>query len=131
MSPSKIRPTYNAIVVSNSEEFLETMHWCKIDRPENARPEDRFARTLVVGDSLVGDEIYDGDYIISRLNFDASELAPGRLVLVDTPVGLRVRHYYKLNRKIKLRASNDAYPDLVLDQDQVEIRGIVVRHVPN
>lgn len=95
---------------------------------KGAKPGDEFSSTLIKGSSLTGDEIYDGDRVICRLNFHTSELTPGRLILVDTPEGLQVRHiYFMPGNKVRLLASNESYPPLVFNDDQIRVKGIWVR----
>jgi SOS-response transcriptional repressor LexA len=116
------------IGASKSIEHLPIREWRDIRPIKNARPFDRFCAALVSGNSLTGDGVFDGDYVIVRLTFELEEIKPGRLCAVLTPVGLLIKHIYlTLDNRIRLASANQTYEDLVFDIDDVEIQGVVVR----
>jgi SOS-response transcriptional repressor LexA len=121
-------PLVCLVGASRSLEHLPIQEWRDIRPIKNARPFDRFCAARVSGNSLYDDGIFDGDYIISRLNFELAEITPGKLVVALTPYGLLVKHIYQmLDGRIRLVSANPVYTDLVIDAADVEIQGIVVR----
>jgi repressor LexA len=121
-------PTICLVGASRSLEHLPIQEWREIRPIKNARPFDRYCAARVSGNSLYDDGIYDGDYIIARLNFELAEVTPGKIVVVLTPYGLLVKHIYlMLDSRVRLVSANPVYEDLVLDAADVEIQGIVVR----
>jgi SOS-response transcriptional repressor LexA len=99
--------------------------------PAHSRPRDVFYAALVNGDSLSGDGIYDGFYVLVRQTFDRSELTPGRLIAVLTCYGLLLkRAYFTLDGKVRLVSSNPTYVDLLFRVDEVSVQGIVIAVLP-
>lgn len=118
-------------VVSAGKSNMENLPiegWRYIRPSAKVRKNDRLCSAPIVGDSLVGDDINDGDFAIFRLNFDVSEVTPGRLAAVLTPNGLLIKHVYiTLGDQVRLVSSNPQYPDIVFDGSDVEVQGLVVR----
>lgn len=80
----------------------------------------------VSGNSLSGDGIFDGDRLICKRVFDASEIRNGRLVVAYLPTGRSVvKRIYFEGEKIILRSTNPAYDDMVFGPDEIRIDGIV------
>ncbi len=84
---------------------------------------ERFA-LRVVGDSMVGDGILDGDLIVveKRRRVDNGTLA---VALVDGSEAT-VKRFYQKGSVVTLRPSNPAMEDIVLPAGRVEVRGAVV-----
>jgi SOS-response transcriptional repressor LexA len=123
-----IIPVVCLVGASRSVEHLPILEWREIRPIKNARPFDRYCAARVSGNSLYDDGIYDGDIVIARLNFELTEIYPGKLAVVLTPLGLLVKHIYvSLDSKVRLVSANPVYEDIVLDCDDVEIQGVVVR----
>lgn len=121
-------PVICIIGASQSIENLPIQQWREIRPIEGARPFDRYCAAQVNGDSLKDDGIYDGDFVIIRLNFEAYEIKPGRLVATLTPYGLLLKHIYlTLNNQVRLVSANPNYEDLLLDLEDVQIQGVIVR----
>lgn len=102
-------------------------------RPRAARPWDKFVCYQASGDSLIGDGIFDGDKLICRTNFEASEVTDDKLVVVKLPCGsLLVKHFHLLETGyVKLSSSNPNYRDQYYELDMIEIKAIVsesIRH---
>lgn len=111
-----------------SVEYLPFVRKRKIRAVEGARPFDKFISTRVAGDSLRDDGILDGDYAICRLTFKLSEVTNGRLVIVRTPCGLLVKHFYLTDDGfVRLVSANPKYPDLHFEINDVEVQALVVR----
>jgi SOS-response transcriptional repressor LexA len=124
-------PVFGNAGAARNLECFDGKIWREIAPIKNARPYDRYIATQVDDDSLIGDQIFDGDFVIVRLNFDLEEVTPGKLVSVDTPAGTYIKHIYQTwNDRVRLVSSNSLYPAVAYDLDLVEIRGIIVRVEP-
>ncbi len=79
----------------------------------------------VQGDSMTGDGILNGDKVLLR---PASELRPGEIaaVLVGDAHEATLKHVFfeAKGKTIVLRASNPAYPDLIVPAADVKIAGV-------
>jgi SOS-response transcriptional repressor LexA len=130
MTPYRLQsiPLLGGVGASRSHDRFAVSKWRRISPVKSARPFDRYIATPVEGDSLTGDFIFDGDFVIIRLTFELEEVTPGRLVSVDTPGGVLVKHIYRtMSNQIRLVSSNERYPAIVYDSDIVQILGIIVR----
>lgn len=97
-----------------------------IHRPQWVRDFKEVATVTVSGDSLSGEGIMDGDVLVVKRNFQASEIRNGRLVIALLPTGRSVvKRIHFEGDKIVLRSSNSRYKDMVFDRDQLRIDGIV------
>ena len=77
----------------------------------------------ISGDSLTGDGINDKDYVVMAIN--QTEIIPGKIYIVRSKNGeVTAKHVYPEDDGMRLKASNPAYKDIVLDY--VEILGRVV-----
>lgn len=97
-----------------------------IARPIWAHKPEEVATAEVCGDSLLDEDIRDGDKLICKMIFDKWEVVSGKLVVAKLPTGRSVvkRIYFEKN-KIILRSSNSKYKDLVYDKNDIEIEAIV------
>lgn len=121
-------PVICQVGAGRSAEEFPIREWREIRPIRGARPFDRFCAARVSGQSLINDNILDGDYAIIRTNFELYELKPGRLVAALTPYGLLIKHIYvTLDDKVRLVSANSTYEDIVVDASEVEIQGLVVR----
>lgn len=111
----------------NPENDPRQRQYRDIVRIKNQRVGDRFVIATVDDDSLSGDGITAGTFVVIRTNFKTLELSPNQLVLIGTPRGLLVRHLYRtLDNKVRLVSSNAAFPDIVYTIEMVEVQGIVI-----
>ena len=78
----------------------------------------------VKGDSMIGDGILDGDYIVVEERADAEN---GAMVVatVGTEATVKRLHREKGGR-IRLQPANDAVPPILVKASDVTIRGVVV-----
>lgn len=83
---------------------------------------DRFI-LQVKGDSMLGDNICDGDYIIceKRMHFDKNEIL---VVLVEGQDATLKRVKKNSDNTVTLIPSNPNYSPVVYPSDQVEIQGV-------
>lgn len=108
-------------------EFLPSVRKIKIVRPANARSFDSLVAGRISGDSLKDDGILDGDRIICRTNFEMSEVRQGRLVVVRTPFGLLVKHFYLTDDgMVRLASANRKFKDLVFELEEIEVKALVL-----
>ena len=79
----------------------------------------------VTGDSMQDEGILDGDYVIVRR---ASTARAGERVVALLPNGeTTLKSFYREpDGRIRLQPANDAFEPILCDEDQVEIRGVVV-----
>lgn len=111
--------------MSSIENFPVTQ-WKTVVTTKNYKASDRLVASQIVGDSLSGDRIFEGDWAILRLNFETSEISNGDICAVLTPYGCLLKHVYlTLDDKVRLVSSNPEFNDILLDIDQVEIQGIL------
>jgi len=93
----------------------------------------RYSTGEVDGPALQGDLIFDGDTVISQVDFDIRSIRPGELIAASTPEGLLLRHaYFGLDRRVRLVAAHPDYPDIVFPADAIIVRGVgayVVRKI--
>ncbi len=97
-----------------------------IARPRWAQNPEQVATAEVCGDSLLDEDIRNGDKLVCKIIFDKSEVIEGKLIVAKLPTGRSVvkRIYFKKD-KIILRSSNKNYKDLVFHRDDIEIEAIV------
>lgn len=77
----------------------------------------------VAGDSMIGDGILDGDWIVVRKQSSAER---GELVVARVDGAATVKRFYREDSGAELRASNRAYrPIWVRPEQEFEIEGIV------
>lgn len=83
--------------------------------------EDTFA-LKVQGDSMTGDAIYDGDYVVCK----KAQTAPnGKIVVAITDNdSATIKRFYRENDQIRLEPSNPAYEPIYTQNCQ--IAGVVV-----
>lgn len=76
----------------------------------------------VSGDSMIGECIQDGDYVIVR---EQKTAANGDIVVAETENGATIKRFYKKRSHIELHSANEKYkPIIVPEQEQLQISGI-------
>jgi len=124
----RVIPIVCLIGAGKSVEELPIQEFRRVRPLADAKPLDRFYCARVSGSSLADDGIFDGDLVIVKASFEPHDIRPGRLVAILTPYGLLIKHIYiSLNNKIRLVSANKEYEDIVLDPEECEIQGVVVR----
>ncbi len=78
----------------------------------------------VKGDSMIDEQIRDGDFVIveDRNSADNGEMV---IALVDG-LDVTLKKFYRENGRIRLQPANPAMQPLVLDPDGVQVQGVVV-----
>ncbi len=78
----------------------------------------------VKGDSMVGDHIEDGDYVVVE---SRSEASPGEMVvaLIDGE-NVTLKRMHPEGSQVRLQPANPAVEPIVLDAGRVKLQGVVV-----
>lgn len=113
-------------------DFFEHPRAALIVRPQWVRDFSEAVTAQVSGDSMAGEGILDGDRIVCKVRFEASEIRNGKLVVARLPTGRSVvkRIYFEGDRVI-LRSSNPQYDDMVFDRDVIHVEALVKELVRN
>ncbi|HEY5743162.1 MAG TPA: S24 family peptidase [Terrimicrobiaceae bacterium] len=110
--------------IAQADEVIETADLLPY------REGDFFLR--VRGDSMVGDGILDGDWVLLRPQLDVQHGEIAALLVGEVPETTLKRVFFVPERsEIILRASNSRYPDLIVNAQDVKVAGIfrgLVRH---
>lgn len=77
----------------------------------------------VVGDSMIGEGILDGDWIVVEKR---TAIAPGETVVASIGGEVTLKRYFPENGWIRLEPSNPRLTGIRLPADQVELQGVVV-----
>ncbi len=108
-----------------SEVFTDGRDRLPISSPR-LRPGDFALR--VSGDSMIGDYIPDGSFVIMRPMADPSALKNGEIVAAWVEGrGMTLKHLYRNGNQVSLIASNPIYPQITVDiqECQVQVQGIL------
>ena len=78
----------------------------------------------VKGDSMIDEQIRDGDFVIveDRKSADNGEMV---IALVDG-LDVTLKKFYRENGRIRLQPANPAMQPIMLDPDSVQLQGVVV-----
>jgi len=78
----------------------------------------------VNGDSMIDEQIRDGDYVVMEQRDQANN---GEIViaLVDGE-NATLKKYYREGRQIRLQPANESMAPIVVDESRVQVQGIVV-----
>lgn len=95
---------------------------------KNRKSFDKILMARIAGNSLRDNDILEGDYAIIKLNFTMEDVSDERLVVVNCPAGVVIKHFHLTSDgQVRLRSANPAYPDLYFEVGDVEIQGLVMR----
>jgi repressor LexA len=86
---------------------------------------DKLYALTVSGDSLIGDSIEKGDYVI--VDPTQTEIIDGKIYIILLDNESVTKHVYKLNDKVKLVSSNSEFQELEVDQLQIQGKVILGR----
>lgn len=91
-------------------------------------PEDLLGRgetfaLRVVGDSMIGDGILDGDVVIVETRPDAPN---GSTVVALVGGDATVKRFYRRRGRIHLEPANERVEPIVARPDEVQVRGVVI-----
>ena len=115
-------PLLGRVAAGQPIEALETADVIAVPE-EFIRRESTFV-LRVVGSSMVGDGILDGDYIVVEGRPTAEN---GETVVATIKGEATVKRFYRERPgRIRLQPANDAMEPLIVREKDVEIRGVVV-----
>lgn len=77
----------------------------------------------VSGNSMKDDGICDGDYIIISKNNNPEN---GDLVIALVDGEITLKRYFREGKKIKLQPANPSFKPLYINEDRIQIQGIVI-----
>ena len=78
----------------------------------------------VKGDSMIDEQIRDGDYVVVE---DRKTATNGEMVIALLGgADVTLKKFYKDNGRIRLQPANPAIQPLIIPADQVQIQGVVV-----
>ena len=92
--------------------------------PEDLLGKQHTYALRVRGDSMIDEQIRDGDIVIVEDRKTANNGETVIAVLKGAVVTLK--KFYRANGRIRLQPANETMEPLVLDANNVEIRGVVV-----
>src|SRR5207253_5443147 len=78
----------------------------------------------VKGDSMIDEQIRDGDFVIveDRKTADNGEMVIALLGGLD----VTLKKFYRENGRVRLQPANPAMQPMMVDPDQVQVQGVVV-----
>jgi repressor LexA len=109
-----------------SEVFTDTQDVLSISSPKLKLGD--FA-LQVAGNSMIGDHITDGSFVIMRPVSDLTALKAGEIVAAWVEGrGTTLKHFYREGNHISLIASNPNYPPITVNAEecQVEVQGVLL-----
>ena len=78
----------------------------------------------VKGDSMIDEQIRDGDYVIveDRKSVDNGEM----VIALVGGLDVTLKKFYRENGRVRLQPANPSMQPMLLDSDQVQVQGVVV-----
>ena len=78
----------------------------------------------VRGDSMIDEQIRDGDFVIveDRKTADNGEM----VIALVTGTDVTLKKFYRENGRVRLQPANPAMQPLMVDPEQVQVQGVVV-----
>ncbi len=114
------------VAAGSTVEFFDHPRSQLILRPQWARDFREVGTVTVSGDSLIDENIEDGDVLIVKRVFEHAEVRSGKLVVAYLPTGRSVvKRIYFEGESVILRSSNPKYRDMIFGQNEIRIDGIV------
>jgi len=114
-------PLLGLIAAGEPIEALENAEAISVPQPF-VHPENFVLQ--VKGDSMIGDHIEDGDYIIVRKSAEAN---PGQIVVALINGEATLKHYQPINGHVELHPRNPDYPVITVNKtDHFQINGVLL-----
>ena len=107
---------------SRSRRSPATRRWPCRGSSVGGRTEDHFV-LRVVGDSMIGEGIHDGDWVVVERR-DRAE--PGEMVVALVGDDVTLKRFYPEGERVRLQPSNPAMAPLRVPAADVRVQGIVV-----
>ncbi len=102
-----------------AEENIEEL----VEVPGFLRRDDGDFVLRIQGDSMIDAGIFDGDLVVVHPQDDADN---GEIVVALVGDEATTKRFYRDGRSIRLRAENENYDPIVLDESEVDVVGKVV-----
>lgn len=81
----------------------------------------------VVGDSMIEDQITEGDMVIMRPVTEPKQLKNGTIVAARVDGhGTTLKHFHRRGERITLKPANPKYPPIEATANQVQVQGVLV-----
>lgn len=77
----------------------------------------------VSGNSMKDAGIYDGDFILISKNNNPKN---GDLIIALVDGEITLKKYFREGKKIKLQPANPSFRPLYIDEDKIEVQGVVI-----
>ncbi len=109
-----------------TEAFIDNREVLPISSPKLRQGD--FA-LKVTGDSMIGDHIQDGSYVVMRPLPDFKEPKNGTIIAAWVEgFGTTLKHFHREGELIFLKASNSIYPPIEIDINisRIEIQGVLL-----
>lgn len=106
------------------EPFTDTQD--KLDLAPFFHQSDYFA-LQVMGDSMIGDSIVEGDMAIMQPVKNSTEVKNGTIVAAQVEgQGTTLKHYHRMGDTITLQPANPQYKPIEASADRVRLQGVLV-----
>ena len=106
------------------EPFTDTLD--KLDLAPFFHQSDYFA-LQVMGDSMIGDSIVEGDMAIMQPVKNSAEVKNGTIVAAQVEgQGTTLKHYHRQGETITLQPANPHYKPIEAQADRVQLQGVLV-----
>ncbi|HEY9735379.1 MAG TPA: transcriptional repressor LexA [Trichocoleus sp.] len=80
----------------------------------------------VTGDSMIGEQICDGDVVIMRPIPDPKSLREGTIVAARVESGTTLKSFYRRGDLVQLKPANPDYPIMEFPAEAVEVQGRLI-----
>jgi repressor LexA len=121
-APSAVKlPLLGFVAAGSPLETLEVPE--SIEVPESLLRRGEHFALRARGDSMVDDGVFDGDLLIVQSR-EAAESGETVVALVDGEA--TVKRFYRNGAQVELRPANANYSPMILDEEQVRVRGVLV-----
>ncbi|MCX7765265.1 MAG: transcriptional repressor LexA [Candidatus Sumerlaeia bacterium] len=116
-------PVLGVVAAGSPIEAIEERQWLAVPQ-ELVKGGETFV-LRVNGNSMIDEQIRDGDYIIVERR-SLAENGEMVVALIDNHEATVKKFYREANGKIRLQPANPQVKPLILEEERVEIKGIVV-----
>ena len=80
----------------------------------------------VTGDSMIEEQICDGDVVIMRPIKDPQAVREGTIVAARVESGTTLKSFYRKGNLVQLKPANPDYPIMEFDAEQVDLQGRLI-----
>ncbi|MFA9479060.1 transcriptional repressor LexA [Phycisphaerales bacterium AB-hyl4] len=120
-------PLVGSIAAGSPIEAVEDREHLDLETiftPPGTSPRNTFV-LRVRGDSMIDEQIRDGDYVVCE---KASQARNGQTVvaLLDTGEATLKKLYREKDGRVRLQPANEAYEPMWIEPDRVQIQGILI-----